>query len=81
MVESACGHTVKDHMEGSGRRWSIQGAESMLLLRSIMTSHDWDAYWESHMQQERRRLYGRTFNALGIAEAYDESLPKKVAGM
>jgi hypothetical protein len=81
VVESTCGHTVKDRMEGSGRRWSIHGAESTLLLRSIMTSHDWDAYWESHMQQERRRLYGGTFTALGIAEAYDESLLEKVAGM
>ncbi len=44
VVESTCGHTVKDRMEGSGRRWSIQGAESTLLLRSIATSHDWDAY-------------------------------------
>jgi len=81
VVESTCGHTVKDRMEGSGRRWSIQGAESMLLLRSIMTSHDWDAYWKSHMQQERRRLYGRTLDALDIAEAYHESLPEKVVGM
>jgi len=81
VVESTCGHTVKDRMEGSGRRWSIVGAESTLLLRSIATSGDWDAYWESHMQQERRRLYGKTFDALGIAEAYDEPSPKKVIGM
>jgi hypothetical protein len=81
VVESTCGHTVKDRMEGSGRRWSIHGAESMLLLRSIMTSHDWDAYWESHMQQERQRLYGSMFDALGIADTYHESRPEKVAGM
>ena len=46
-VSSRCGHTVKDRMEGSGRRWSIKGAESILLLRSIYTSQDWDAYWQS----------------------------------
>ena len=78
VVESTCGHTVKDRMEGSGRRWSITGAESTLLLRSIMTSHDWDAYWKSHMQQERTRLYG---NVLGIADAYHEPMAKRVAGM
>ena len=33
VVESACGHTVKNRMEGTGRRWSIKGAESILLLR------------------------------------------------
>lgn len=81
VVESTCGHTVKDRMEGSGRRWSIPGAESMLLLRSVITSHDWDAYWESHMHQERKRLYGGMFDALGIAEAYHEPLPENVAGI
>jgi hypothetical protein len=81
VVESTCGHTVKDRMEGSGRRWSIVGAESTLLLRSIATSADWDAYWESHMQQERSRLYGKTLDALDIAETYDEPPPEQVVGM
>jgi len=81
VVESTCGHTVKDRMEGSGRRWSIKGAESTLLLRSIATSHDWDAYWDSHMQQERRRLYGKTLDALDIAETYYEPPAEKVVGM
>ena len=47
VVESTCGHTVKDRMEGTGRRWSIDGAEAMGLdckiLRSVYTSRDWDA--------------------------------------
>ena len=40
VVESTCGHTVKSRMEGTGRRWSINGAESVLLLRSVYTSND-----------------------------------------
>ncbi|MBU0569052.1 ISKra4 family transposase [bacterium] len=60
VVESSCGHTVKDRMEGTGRRWSIKGAESTLLLRSVYTSNDWDAYWQSHMATERKRLYYAT---------------------
>jgi len=32
VVESTCGHTVKGRMEGTGRRWSVKGAESILLL-------------------------------------------------
>lgn len=75
VVESPCGHPVKDRMEGSGRRWSIHGAESTLLLRSIVTSHDWDAYWESHRHQEHLRLYGEFMEALPIAEAYHEPIP------
>ncbi|OVE80946.1 hypothetical protein BVY04_04505, partial [bacterium M21] len=30
VVESACGHLVKDRMEKSGARWKIEGAEAML---------------------------------------------------
>jgi hypothetical protein len=80
VVESTCGHTVKDRMEGSGRRWSITGAESTLLLRSIVTSHDWEAYWESHMHQEHLRLYGSFVEALPIAEAYHEPPIAQVVG-
>ncbi|SLM31421.1 conserved hypothetical protein [Desulfamplus magnetovallimortis] len=57
VVESSCGHTVKSRMEGTGRRWSIKGAESILLLRSLYTSHDWDSYWRSHMIFQREKLY------------------------
>lgn len=81
VVESTCGHTVKDRMEGSGRRWSIAGAESTLLLRSVVTSHDWDAYWESHMQQEHTRLYGAFVEALPIAETLHELPAQEIVGM
>jgi len=39
VVESTCGHTVKDRMKGTSRRWSIEGAESTFLLRSVVTVH------------------------------------------
>ena len=81
VVESTCGHTVKDRMEGSGRRWSIEGAESTLLLRSIVTSHDWEAYWESHMHQEHLRLYGGFVEALPIVERYHELPAQDSVGM
>ena len=63
VVESACGHTVKNRMEGTGRRWSIKGAESMLLLRSIYTSLDWDNYWRSHMIIQREEKYDTVLKA------------------
>jgi hypothetical protein len=81
VVESTCGHTVKDRMEGSGRRWSITGAESTLLLRSVVTSHDWDAYWESHMHQEHTRLYGEFVEALPLAETFHELPAQHIVGM
>jgi Predicted DNA modification methylase len=76
VVESTCGHTVKSRMEGAGRRWSIKGAESTLLLRSVYTSNDWDAYWEAHRQLEQKRLYGTVFPESGYPDQYSN---KKVA--
>ena len=76
VVESTCGYTVKKRMEGTGRRWSIEGAESTLLLRSVYTSDDWDAYWEAHRTLERKRLYANILPILGYP---DEYLYKKAA--
>jgi len=70
VVESTCGHTVKKRMEGTGRRWSIKGAESTLLLRSVYTSNDWDAYWQAHRELEQKRLYGNVLFILGYPDEY-----------
>jgi hypothetical protein len=61
VVESACGSVVKHRMEGEGKRWSLQGAEAILTLRSLKKSHDNDLrdYWRFHARQMRARLYGR----------------------
>ena len=73
VVESTCGRTVKARMEGGGRRWSVTGAESVLLLRSVYTSGDWDAYRQAHMRFERERLYGGVLKALSVSDDYFES--------
>ena len=59
VVESACGSVVKHRMEGEGKRWSIEGAEAMLALRSLKKSHDNDLrdYWRFRARQVRTRLY------------------------
>lgn len=72
VVESACGHTVKNRMEGCGKRWSVEGAESVLLLRSLYTSGDWDAYWNFHMDLERSFNYHNVLYSLGIPDEYNE---------
>lgn len=76
IVESTCGHTVKKRMEGTGRRWSIKGAEAMLKLRSVYTSDDWAAYWRDHMRQEFFKIYGRTLNSFQFSDDYNEELEK-----
>jgi hypothetical protein len=58
VVESACGHVVKDRMEGAGMRWTMDGAEATLLLRSVFASADWDDYMLFHTTREKQRLYG-----------------------
>jgi len=57
VVESACGSVVKNRMEGEGKRWSVEGAESILLLRSLKKSGDLEKYWRFHVWSERERLY------------------------
>jgi hypothetical protein len=60
VVESACGSVVKHRMEGEGKRWSLEGAEAILTLRSLKKSHDNDLrdYWRFRACQMRGRLYG-----------------------
>ncbi len=69
IVESACGHLVKDRMEISGARWGIDGAESILRLRSVFKSEDWDKYWEFFTAQARENeFFPDDYNSLNIKE-------------
>jgi hypothetical protein len=58
VVEGACGHVVKDRMEQAGMRWSQDGAQAMLALRTVGINGDRDAYWQFHRQHQHWRLYG-----------------------
>ena len=58
VVESACGHIVKDRMEKAGARWSIRGANALLKLRAARANGDWHTYIQNRKHHERQRLYG-----------------------
>jgi hypothetical protein len=60
VIESACGHLVKDRMERAGMRWTKDGAHAILDLRAVRLTDDWDAYWAFHRQRQHQRLYGTT---------------------
>lgn len=60
VIEGACRHLVKDRMEVTGARWSLNGAEAILRLRAVRSSHDFDEYWTFHEAQE----YDRNHRAL-----------------
>ena len=47
VIEGACRHLVKDRMERSGMRWTLEGAQAMLDVRAAHQS----SYWEAFQQQ------------------------------
>jgi hypothetical protein len=55
VIEGACRYLVKDRMEVTGARWSLDGAEAVLRLRALRASGDMDEYWEYHLKQEQQR--------------------------
>lgn len=57
VIEGACRYYVKDRMERSGMRWSIDGAQAMLDVRSIHLNGDWDKYFEFKRNREKEELY------------------------
>jgi len=57
IIEGACRHLVKDRMELSGARWSLDGAEAVLRLRALRSSGDFEEYIAFHRRQERKRNY------------------------
>jgi len=57
VIEGACRHIINDRLDITGARWSLLGAESVLKLRSLKSSGDFDVYWGFHKQQSHLRLY------------------------
>jgi len=61
VIEGACRYLVKDRMEITGARWSLQGAEAVLRLRSLRASDDFDEYWQFHLRQEYERNHAKKY--------------------
>lgn len=57
VIEGACRHLINDRLDITGARWSLQGAEAILKLRSLKSSNDFEKYWGFHKQQSKIRLY------------------------
>jgi hypothetical protein len=70
VVEGACRYLVRDRMDKTGARWSLDGAEAVLRLRALRANGDFDAYWKHHVEAELERCHrsryaqGRTPNPL-----------------
>ena len=61
VIEGTCRHLVKDRMDITGARWGLTGAESVLRLRALKQSGDFEEYWSFHVEQEeiRNHLAGK----------------------
>ncbi len=57
VIEGACRHLVKDRMERSGMRWTIDGAQAMLDLRGTAINDQWSAFQPHRILTETQRLY------------------------
>ena len=51
VIEGACGHLVKDRMERSGMRWTLEGARSMLNVRAAFQSDYWDNFQQQRVSE------------------------------
>ena len=54
LVESACGHLVKERMEQSGMRWSSIGAQNIMDLRAVKLNEDMEDFIKFVIQKERK---------------------------
>lgn len=59
VIEGACRYVVKDRMERTGMRWEIEGASSMLHLRSLYLNRDWHAFVNYRIEREQEAMYGQ----------------------
>jgi len=55
LIEGAARWLIKDRMEVTGARWSLDGAEAVLKLRALEGNGDFDAYFDYHLKQEKLR--------------------------
>ncbi len=59
VAEGACRHLVKDRMEQTGMRWTVEGAQAMLHARALYLNGQWEQYLAFRVEQEQARLYLR----------------------
>lgn len=58
IIEGTCKNLINDRMERSGMRWSQEGAEAIIGLRSIFLTDLWDSFWKFRIEREKNALYG-----------------------
>jgi hypothetical protein len=57
VAEGACRHLVKDRLEQTGMRWTVEGAQAMLHVRALYLNDQWGESLEYRIEQKQTRLY------------------------
>ena len=45
VVEAACKNLIGARMKKSGMRWTVEGGQTILTIRSLILSNRWDQFW------------------------------------
>lgn len=61
VIEGCCRYLVKDRLDITGARWSLQGAEAILLLRAVIANGDFEKYWQYHLEREHQRTHASRY--------------------
>jgi hypothetical protein len=61
VIEGCCRFLIKDRLDVTGARWSLPGAEAILLLRAVIDNGDFEAYWAHHGQREHERQHAARY--------------------
>jgi hypothetical protein len=67
VIEGACRYLVKDRMERTGARWTLDGAEAVLRLRALWTNGDFEEYWTFHLDREYERNHASRLDTVSQA--------------
>lgn len=65
VIEGACRNLVKDRMELAGMRWTIDGAQAVLQMRSTDVNGLWEEFWHFRIRKEYEKLY-RNYADIGM---------------
>ena len=57
VAEGACRHLVKDRLEQTGMRWTVERAQAMLHVRAFYLNDQWEDFIEFRAEREQDRLY------------------------
>jgi hypothetical protein len=57
VIEGACRHLVKDRMERSGMRWTLERARNMLNVRAVFQSSYWEPFQRNRITSEQLALH------------------------